>query len=179
MIKAHFRSVDYRYKTGDKYTGPVLFGVKIFEDAGANIMMSMGSGTPYSRQSNITQEAADGINDRSTLMGSINGSRLPWQFRLNAKLNKNFEIKWTKKKSSFVNAYLQVQNLLNTKNIISVYRATGNPEDDGYLTAAESQNDIMSRNNPDSFRYLYSLAVNNPSHYSLPRTFRLGLSLTF
>ena len=78
-------------------------------------------------------------------MGSINGSRLPWQFRFNAKLNKNFEIKWTKKKSSYVNVYLQVQNLLNTKNIISVYRATGNPEDDGYLTAAESQNDIMSR----------------------------------
>ncbi len=172
-------SVDYRYKTGDKYTGPVLFGLKIFEDAGANIMMSAGSGTPYSRQSNITQEAADGINDRSTLMGSINGSRLPWQFRLNAKFNKNFEIKWNKKKSSFVNAYLQIQNLLDAKNIISVYRATGNPEDDGYLTAAESQNDIMSRNNPDSFRYLYSLAVNNPSHYSLPRTFRLGLSLTF
>ena len=172
-------SVDYRYKIGDKYTGPVLFGIKIFEDAGANIMMSAGSGTPYSRQSNITQEAADGINDRSTLMGSINGSRLPWQFRLNAKFNKNFEIKWSKNKSSFVNAYLQIQNLLDTKNIISVYRATGNPEDDGYLTAAESQNDIMSRNNPDSFRYLYSLAVNNPSHYSLPRTFRLGLSLTF
>ncbi|MGY8988728.1 MAG: hypothetical protein ACKVJA_00530, partial [Flavobacteriales bacterium] len=74
---------------------------------------------------------------------------------------------------------LQVQNLLDARNIISVYRATGNPEDDGYLTAAETQNDIMSRNNPDSFIYLYSLAVNNPSHYSLPRTFRMGLSLTF
>ena len=171
-------SVDYRYRTGDKYTGPVLWGVKVLED-GANIMLSAGSGTPYSRQSNITQEAADGINDRSTLMGSINGSRLPWQFRINAKFNKNFEIKWNKKKSSYVNAYLQIQNLLDAKNIISVYRATGNPEDDGYLTAAESQNDILSRNNPDSFRYLYSLAVNNPSHYSLPRTFRLGLSLTF
>ena len=172
-------SVDYRYKTGDKYTGPVLGKWKVFEDAGANIMMSAGSGTPYSRQSNITQEAADGINDRSTLSGSINGSRLPWQFRLNAKFNKNFEIKWSKKKSSFLNAYLQIQNLLNAQNIISVYRATGNPEDDGYLTAAESQNDILSRNSPTSFMYLYSLAVNNPSHYSLPRTFRVGLSLTF
>lgn len=172
-------SVDYRYKTGDKYTGPVLGKWKVFEDAGANIMMSAGSGTPYSKQSNITQEAADGINDRSTLSGSINGSRLPWQFRLNAKFNKNFEIKWSKKKSSFLNAYLQIQNLLDAKNIISVYRATGNPEDDGYLTAAESQNDILSRNSPTSFMYLYSLAVNNPSHYSLPRTFRVGLSLTF
>ena len=86
-------------------------------------MLSAGSGTPYSRQSNITQEAADGINDRSTLMGSINGSRLPWQFRINTKFNKNFEIKWNKKKSSYVNAYLQIQNLLDAKNIISVYRA--------------------------------------------------------
>ena len=172
-------SVDYRYKTGDKYTGPVLGKWKVFEDAGANIMMSAGSGTPYSKQSNITQEAASGINDRSTLSGSINGSRLPWQFRLNAKFNKNFEIKWSKKKSSFLNAYLQIQNLLDAQNIISVYRATGNPEDDGYLTAAESQNDILSRNSPTSFMYLYSLAVNNPSHYSLPRTFRVGLSLTF
>jgi len=172
-------SVDYRYRNGDKYTGPVLGKWKVLEDAGVNIMMSAGSGTPYSRQSNITQEAASGISDRSTLTGSLNGSRLPWQFRLNAKFNKNFEIKWTKKKSSFVNTYLQIQNLLDAKNIISVYRATGNPEDDGYLTAAESQNDIMSRNSPDAFTYLYSLAVNNPSHYSLPRTFRIGLSLTF
>ena len=172
-------SVDYRYRNGDKYTGPVLGKLKILENAGINIMMSAGSGTPYSRQSNITQEAADGISDRSVLMGSLNGSRLPWQFRLNAKFNKNIEIKWTKKKSSFMNAYLQVQNLLDARNIISVYRATGNPEDDGYLTAAESQNDILSRNNPDAFMYLYSLAVNNPSHYSLPRTFRMGLSLTF
>ena len=56
--------------------------------------------TPYSKQSNITQEAASGINDRSTLEGSIHGSRLPWQFRMNLKLNKEFEIKWNEKKSS-------------------------------------------------------------------------------
>jgi len=172
-------SVDYRYKRGDKYKGPVIGKWKILEDAGANIMLSAGSGTPYSRQSNVTQEAASGINDRSTLDGSINGSRLPWQFRMNAKFNKNFEIKWSKTKSSSVNAYLQIQNLFDARNVISVYRATGNPEDDGYLTATESQNDILARNNPESFIYLYSLAVNNPSHYSLPRMFRMGLTLTF
>ena len=75
--------------------------------------------------------------------------------------------------------YLQVQNLLNAKNIISVYRATGNPEDDGYLTSAAAQNAIDAQNNPDSFRYLYSLAVNNPSNYSLPRMFRAGISFQF
>ena len=82
-------------------------------------------------------------------------------------------------KSTFVNAYLQIQNLFDARNIISVYRATGNPDDDGYLTAEASQNDILSKNSPESFIYLYSLAVNNPSHYSLPRTFRLGMTFTF
>ena len=36
----------------------------------------------------------------------------------------------------------------DARNIISVYRATGNPDDDGYLTAEASQNDILSKNNP-------------------------------
>jgi len=172
-------SVDYHYGHGKDYDGPVWFGSKVFQDAGANIMISAGSGTPYSRQSNITQEAASGINDRSTLSGSINGSRLPWQFRMNAKLNKEFEIKWSDKKSSHLNVYVQVQNLLDARNIISVYRATGNPGDDGYLTSSAAQNAIDAKNDPDAFRYLYSLAVNNPSNYSLPRMWRAGISVQF
>ena len=74
--------IDYHYGGGKDYNGPVWFGAKVFQNAGANIMLSAGSGTPYSKQSNITQEAASGINDRSTLEGSLNGSRLPWQFRV-------------------------------------------------------------------------------------------------
>ncbi len=172
-------SVDYRYGQGKNYNGPVWFGSKVFQNAGANLTLSAGSGTPYSKQSNITQEAASGINDRSTLEGSLNGSRLPWQFRVNMKVNKEFEIKWNKNKSSFLNVYLQVQNLLDAKNIINTYRATGNPEDDGYLTSAAAQNAINAKNDPDSFRYLYSLAVNNPNHYSLPRMLRAGISFQF
>ena len=172
-------AVDYHYGEGKDYNGPVWFGTKVFQNAGANITLAAGSGTPYSKQSNITQEAAEGINDRSTLEGSLNGSRLPWQFRINMKVNKEFEIKWNEKKSSHFNVYLQVQNLMDAKNIISVYRATGNPEDDGYLTSAAAQNAIDAKNDPDAFRYLYSLAVNNPTHYSLPRMFRAGISLQF
>ena len=172
-------SVDYHYGSGKDYDGPVWFGKNVFADAGANMVLSAGSGTPFSKQSNITQEAASGINDRSTLEGSLNGSRLPWQFRISTKINKEFEIKWSDKNKSNVNVYVQVQNLLDAKNIISVYRATGNPEDDGYLTSAAAQNAIDAQNNPDSFRYLYSLAVNNPSNYSLPRMFRAGISFQF
>jgi len=172
-------SVDYHYGDGKDYDGPVWFGANVFQNAGANLMFSAGSGTPYSRQSNITQEAAEGINDRSTLTGSLNGSRLPWQFRMNLKVNKSFEIKWNDKKSSNLNVYVQVQNLLDARNIISVYRATGNPEDDGYLTSSAAQNVIDAKNDAETFRYLYSLGVNNPSNYSLPRMWRAGISLQF
>jgi outer membrane receptor protein involved in Fe transport len=172
-------SVDYRYGEGKDYDGPVWFGSKFLQNTGANVTLAAGSGTPYSKQSNITQESAVGINDRSTLEGSLNGSRLPWQFRISMKLNKEFKIKWNDKKSSYLNVYLQVQNLLDAQNIVNVYRATGNPEDDGYLTSAASQNAIDAKNDPDAFRYLYSLAVNNPDHYSLPRMFRAGISLQF
>ena len=170
-------SVDYHYGDGKDYDGPVWFGANVFQNSGANLMLSAGSGTPYSRQSNITQEAAEGINDRSTLSGNINGSRLPWQFRMNLKVNKSFLIKWNDKKSSNLNVYVQVQNLLDARNIISVYRATGNPEDDGYLTSSAAQNSIDAKNDAEAFRYLYSLAVNNPSNYSLPRMWRAGISL--
>jgi outer membrane receptor protein involved in Fe transport len=172
-------SVDYHYGNGKDYDGPVWFGAKVFQDAGFNFMLAAGSGTPYSRQSNITQEVATGINDRSVMAGSLNGSRLPWQFRMNMKVNKEFEIKWSDKKSSHMNVYVQAQNLLNAQNIISVYRATGNPEDDGYLTSSAAQNAIDAQNDADAFRYLYSLAVNNPSNYSLPRMFRAGISFEF
>ena len=172
-------SVDYHYGSGKDYDGPVWFGKNIFANAGANMVLSAGSGTPYSKQTNITQEAASGINDRSTLEGSLNGSRLPWQFRISAKINKEFEIKWSDKKSSNVNVYVQIQNLLDAKNIISVYRATGNPDDDGYLSSSAAQNSIDAQNSPDAFRYLYSLAVNNPNNYSLPRMVRAGLSFQF
>jgi len=172
-------SVDYHYGDAKDYDGPVWFGANVFQNAGANLMLSAGSGTPYSRQSNITQEAAEGINDRSTLAGNLNGSRLPWQFRMNLKVNKSFEIKWNDKKSSNLNVYVQVQNLLDARNIISVYRATGNPDDDGYLTSSAAQNAIDAKNDAEAFRYLYSLAVNNPSNYSLPRMWRAGISLQF
>ena len=66
---------------------------------------------------------------------------------------------------------------MDAKKIISVYRATGNANDDGYLTSSAAQNAIDAKNDAEAFRYLYSIAVNNPSNYSLPRMWRAGISL--
>ncbi len=175
-------SMDYRYGSGKDYTGPVLFKKQIFANAGANFVVIAGSGTPYSRQSNITQEGAFGINDRSTLEGSLNGSRLPWTVRINTKINKRFTMdvgQLDNKRTLGFNVYLQVQNLLNTKNIRSVYRATGNPDDDGYLSDASAQTDIQGQNDPQSFIDMYRIKIDNPSNYGLPRLARLGIEINF
>ncbi|MEZ4906613.1 MAG: hypothetical protein R2771_02975 [Saprospiraceae bacterium] len=43
--------VDYRYFSGKLYNGPVLFGKKIFQNAGANLQINAVSGRPYTQSS--------------------------------------------------------------------------------------------------------------------------------
>ena len=72
-----------------------------------------------------------------------------------------------------------ILNVLDAKNILSVYRATGNPDDDGYLASPQAQPDIAIKTDSQSFIELYNVRVNSPSNYSLPRRIRLGVSLNF
>ncbi|MEW6469290.1 MAG: TonB-dependent receptor [Bacteroidota bacterium] len=181
-------NVDYRFGTGKDYRGPVWAkgdkNMNLLEGIGFNLVFRAGSGLPYTKQANITQEAAFGIAQRATLKGSVNGSRLPWQYRVDLRVDKNFELAFgkgegDKKKLANLNVYVQVLNVLNTKNIVNVYKATGNPDDDGYLTDAAAQTAINSQVNPSSFIDLYSIKVNNPNNYSIPRRIRLGVTFDF
>jgi hypothetical protein len=175
-------TVDYRYGDGSDYDGPVWFGKPIFQNTGVNFVTRLGSGTPYSSQSNITPEATL-VGTQAVLDGTPNGSRKPWQFRIDAQVDRNIMLKFGKDednpKTANLNIYLLVNNLFNTQNIVSVYRATGNPDDDGYLAAAQFQNVIQQQNDEESYRELYNMKVNNPFNYGIPRTIRLGVKLDF
>lgn len=104
---------------------------------------------------------------------------------MDLRIDKNLELSWggkkegDAKKSANLNIYLQVLNVLNTKNVINVYRATGTPDDDGYLASAQAQTTIAGQTSPTSFNDLYSVKINNPSNYQRPRVIRLGLLLDF
>ena len=175
-------SIDFRYGSGKRYDGPLLGGKQILANTGVNLVATAGSGTPYSRQLNATRVAMFGINNRAYLEGSYNGSRLPWTYRMDMRVNKSFDITWGEEedlKSASMNVYLQVQNLLNTANIVDVYQFTGNANDDGYLTTAVGVNDIQAQVNPQSFVDLYTVKLNDPSNYTRPRTVRLGVILDF
>ncbi|MBA3900290.1 MAG: outer membrane beta-barrel protein, partial [Bacteroidetes bacterium] len=175
-------NLDFRFGAGKDYNGPVIQDKQIFARTGLNIIGMAGSGVPYSQQLGVTPDAL-AIGSRSLMKGSLNGSRLPWQFRLNFRLDRDIDLKWgkddDKKKRAGLNVYIWVQNALNNKNIINVYRATGNPDDDGYLDAPEFANAILQQNDVDSYRELYMMKVNNPRNFAMPRTIRLGAILSF
>ena len=78
-----------------------------------------------------------------------------------------------------MNVYLQVLNLLNSKNITDVYAATGNADDDGYLTSPAWQREIYSQIDPQAYIQMYEILVNNCYYYSMPRHIRIGLSFNF
>lgn len=173
-------SVDFRYSEGSEYNGPVIGGLQVLKNAGFNITMNGGSGTPYTRSSKISSL----VSPVTIIQGSINGSRLPGYFRMDGRVDKDFTISSGtdakgNKKDYYLNVYFQVLNILNAKNIQSVYAATGNADDDGYLAAPEYQSQIDSQLDTQSFIDMYTIRVNNPYNYSSPRMIRVGIGINF
>jgi hypothetical protein len=95
------------------------------------------------------------------------------------RLDKDIDLTSDPKSNTYLNVYLQVLNLLDTKNITAVYSATGSPNDDGYLTAPEWQENIENQLDPQAYRDLYTLRMNTPFNYSNPRQIRLGVIFNF
>ncbi|MFT6814154.1 MAG: outer membrane receptor protein involved in Fe transport [Sphingobacteriales bacterium] len=173
--------IDYRYGEGKKYNGPE-WGRNVLENFGVNLRFNLGSGTPFTRQSNALRLADINTDQRlRALDGSINGSRLPWTSRIDLGIDKQFNFKSEDKSKNGVglNVYAQVLNVFNVRNTITVYRFTGNPGDDGYLTSAQGISTIATQNNPESFVALYTEKINNPFNYSLPRFIRIGAQISF
>lgn len=170
-------TVDFRYGGGKDYNGPMLFDTPILQRTGVNFVSILGSGTPYSRSSQVVNEGAGSGNYR--LDGSLNGARLPWQFVTDMQIDRDIPLKFggegDKAKSANLNVFLLVTNLFNTRNIINVYRFTGSPDNDGFLALLTDRSQV----DPDAFRDLYTLRIENPFNFGLPRQIRLGVRFDF
>lgn len=175
---------DYRYGRGAEYNGSE--GLRsVLQSAGANMIFRAGSGTPYSRISRA--QVQDILNASDTrfrrLIGEINGSRLPWEFNVDIRIDKDFYLTSgsddNRKKQSTLNIYLLVQNVFDFKRIAAVYPATGLPNDDGYLQTDQAANLIPTYVDPQAYLDMYSIRVNNPDNYKLPRVIRVGAIYNF
>ena len=145
--------LDYRFDKGDG--GPIL------EQLGLNAVLTFNSGHPftYSVWSGLGQSSAwtGGLTPIGTgdtrgrrPYGPINSATTPWVYNIDLRLDKTVNIY-----KFDVSVYVQVQNLLNTKNSINVYDKTGTSTDDGFLSTTDAATIISNPRYTERFADLY------------------------
>jgi len=174
------------HTTGNpKYIGPKgKFFESVLKNLSVSFSMVGNSGVPYSRQIIPTPTQLINGSSNGSLLGSLNGARLPFEFYGDLNVTKNVDLFFKSKKNKAgkyaqLQFYVNIQNLFNIQNVIDVYRATGSPSDDGYLTSPNYQSQIASQVDPTSYSNYYSMKMDNPGNYSMPRRVKFGVMLNF
>jgi len=84
------------------------------------------------------------------------------------------------------NFFLYVQNLLNTKNVINVYRRSGSAEDDGFLSDPALSGSVVAAQGTGYVDLYRAINLENGTHYfsttgldlwGTPRQIRFGVKL--
>lgn len=173
-------TVDYRFVGKNK--GPVVGGKHILENAGVNMVFRTRSGEPYTSY----QEP---LRTSNVVEGAIQSSRLPWHYWMDLRVDKDFVLDFRGKKDKsanpkpkralYVNAYVLIQNVLNTRDILSVDGYTSRPDDDGYLASPIGIQNTGNQLNGMSYMDLYTISLINPNRLNLPRRVNVGLQFNF
>ena len=177
-------TIDYRLAEGE---GPELFGGRPLAGFGLNLLGSFGSGVPYTP---LNAAATDPIGQSTNgqVEGEVNSVYNGWTGRLDFKVDRSFNLG-----PANLKAYVWVQNLLDTDNIYGVYRTTGLPDDDGFLSAPQGIAALDATTNLDeraAYEFAYSNYVGGPviqnsfkvggsQIYGLPRRIRFGILMDF
>ena len=173
-------NIDFSFDKGE--------GGLIFESFGANLLFTFNSGHPYTKSTgSIGQQSSDQgalieADARfNSPLESVNGSVTPWNYNFDVRLYKGFSIGGVT-----AEAYMYVQNLLNARNVINVYRRTGNSYDDGFLSNDELSNGAKGIYGQDYVNLYTQANLNNGRAYrnvtgnnlwGTPRQIRFGVRL--
>jgi len=162
-------NLDFRFADSD---GPEVMGSQILSNFGLNLLFSFNSGFNYTR--------FEGFGNARTPLEALNSSVTPWNFQLDAKIDKSFSLG-----PLDLNIYLWVINLLDIKNVIGVFGTSGDPIDDGWLASPEGsavyQNYLVTHGQEaaDTYKALYLASIYNSGNFGTPRQIRLGLRLDY
>ena len=191
--QAHSGSVNLDYR---------LLGTNTLLDGlGSNLLFTFNSGhaftyvyRPVGGQVSAFDAGVDYMNDTRSrqALEPIGASTTPWVYNLDLKLDKRFEVAGR----YGVTVFARVNNLLDRRNALNVYQATGSATDDGFYG-----NDVYSQafvdlygQDPDGdgvtdYEEMYrAINIDNDESYrtevggrliSAPRQVFLGLSVDF
>jgi outer membrane receptor protein involved in Fe transport len=128
-----------------KKQGPTLFGSKVLQDIGLNILYRAASGRPYTPTT----------RDRAL---PVNSARMPATHNVDLFAYKKLDI--TKRFDMML--FAEVKNLLDRKNVYSVYSLTGSPTNPG-----------------PGYEQVESARYDRPHYFADLRKINLGLRFTF
>lgn len=174
-------NADYRYFDGED-AGPMIFGYRPFRNTGLNLIATAISGAPYTRYEDPVT---------TTTVGQPFASRLPWRFQLDLSIDKDVALKNMGRKMAdqtglsgkraplVMNFFMNIRNLLNTRQILGVYGYTQDPRDNGFLEHPLGQQAIATQTYAPSYIDLYRIGRDAPGFFALPRTIDVGFRLNF
>lgn len=160
-------ALDYRYGKGE---GPMIAGMRLFENFGINLIGQFRSGLPYSRL--IAPYAFDNAVRLTGLRGQVNGQTMPSSTLFNLKVDRRFQVT----QRAAVTAYLEVENLFDSDNVTNVWQYSGLADEDGYLNTAAG---LQERPVGSLSRDLYQFRLRSPGNFGIPRQTRVGVRLSF
>jgi hypothetical protein len=129
-----------------KDEGPFGVLASVFQNTTFNFIAQYGSGLPY------TYNPA-----RAIYVAEPNNARLPAQFTVDLYARKAFDLGPLE-----LGIFVDIRNLLDRKNVVYVYPATGSPDQSGEESVKAT---------PDWQQ--------DPTNYSAPRTVYLGVDIGF
>ncbi len=160
-------NIDWRF---GKAEGPTVGGSHIFSNAGINVLLSAGSGTPYTPVEVYDEVTLAAVS--TVPIGPTNSRYGPWTSTIDMKLNKGFNLG-----SLNFDAYVWVLNLLDRKNAVGVYESSGSAYTTNWLNSEAGQAFLAQQGSAG--QATYDLAQTNPSLFGNPRLVRFGLRLGF
>jgi outer membrane receptor protein involved in Fe transport len=135
-----------------------LFGLPVPGAWGLTFVGYLGSGLPYTKS-----------DDKGNRLGARNEGRLPAYTSVDMRFNKDM---FFGKAGNMLTFFVEVDNLFDRHNVLSVYSRTGLPDDDNIQSTSLSLD-------ADLLNQLDNLYDHDPQNYSPPRTVRLGLEYSF
>jgi len=163
----HTGNIALDYRTGNK--GLLrLFGV--------NLLARFGSGLPYTPVKVDTEVLGGSIAYQP--IAAFNSANKPWTFNVDLKLDKGIGFGRYN-----IKAFIWIKNLLDAQNVESVYPATGQADNDGWLGTDPGQSWINNTAFDGSGSYseeavnLYNSKLSSPYNWSEPRQIRLGFRI--
>ena len=160
-------SVDYTVGAGE---GPTLIGTKLLQNMGFSVLATAGSGYPYTSMLNVVPL---GTARAPLPSGAINNDRMPWTNRIDLRVQRRFPV--TDK--GHITSFLWITNLLNTVNIQGVWRYTGLPDNDGYLSTPQGMQQV--RDSVPMYPIAYGHINRYLGNYGAPRLIRMGIRFDF